>query len=99
MLKCKTNFNHVDQTHQNLVDWFRGNHTEAEIKLKLGDVTAPDKYDTYGGQNDFDESVIAEKNFRVEDTVTKHEKTKQKQVRKEYKEKIAPLYGDDNSNS
>lgn len=96
MLKVKSNVEHIDQTHQNLVEWFRGNHTEAEIKLKLGDVTDINKYDSYGGQNDFDRSVIEEKQLRIEDTITKHEKTKIRQAKKEYKESIKPLYDESN---
>lgn len=78
-------FKHVDQSFMRLADWFKGSHSEEEIRLRLGNVSAPEKYDDVGSENQFNSAVLKEKELRVEDTVTRHEPLKQKAVKKEYK--------------
>lgn len=80
------NCKHIDQSYCKLADWFKGTHSEEEIRLRLGNVAAPEKYDDVGLENEFNPAVLKEKELRVEDTITRHEPLKQRGAKKQYKE-------------
>lgn len=79
------NVKHVDQSFMKLSDWFKGTHSEEEIRLRLGNVSAPEKYDDINKDHEFNAATLKEKEIRIEDTITRHEPIKQRGAKKEYK--------------